>query len=184
MVFVDRYVFMRETLRGLLRQHRPDKVGVESPPFGEQFSEGLYGLFLYTNEALRQERYDVVYFSPPQVKAHARESIQRPDGWKMQKPDMVAAAKADTGTRKAWDHNEADAYLVARLAGRFWNYFDGTLSEESLTPVEHHQFARSHTFKRGKRAGQTEKTGLVYREDDRFFLWSQVTPTSITTTSP
>jgi hypothetical protein len=184
MVFVDRYVFMRETLRGLIQKYNPDKVGVESPPFGASYSEGMYGLFLYTNEALRAEHRDVVYFTPPQVKAHARESLKRPEHWDMKKPDMVAAAKADTATRKSWNHNDADAYLVARLAGRFWCYWGGALVDADLTPVEYQYFARTHTFTRGKRAGQTEKTGTIYREDDRFFLWSQVDPSGVTPVPP
>jgi hypothetical protein len=174
MLFVDRYVFMRETLRSLIQRYNPDKVGIESPPFGASYSEGMWGLFLYSNEALRLERKDVVYFTPPQVKAHARESLRRPDGWEMKKPDMVDAAKADTTTRKTWNHNEADAYLVARLAGRFWRYLDGELSDPDLTPVEFQYFAKTHTYVRGRHAGQTTKTGIVYREEDRFFRWSLV----------
>lgn len=174
MVFVDRYVFAREQLRYLIQTHKPDRVGIESPPFGESFSEGMYGLFLYTNEALRLEQKDVVYLSAGQVKAHARESLKRPDKWKMDKPDMVAEAKRDTATRKPWNHNEADAYLVGRLAGRFWMFFEGLITESDLTPVEKHQFARTHTYIRGKKAGRTERSGIVYREEERFFLWSQV----------
>jgi hypothetical protein len=92
----------------------------------------------------------------------------------MMKPDMVDAAKADTGTRKAWNHNEADAYLCARLAGRFWHYAEDDLTDDALTPVERHLFTQTHTYKRGKRAGQTTRTGLVFREDDRFFRWSDL----------
>ena len=174
MIFIDRYVFARESLRSLVRDLKPDAVGVESPPFGESFSEGMFGLFLYTNEALRAEKYDVVYLSAGQVKAHARESLKRPDGWKMMKPDMVVAAKADTLTKKSWDHNEADAYLVGRLAGRFWGFYRGDLKLEDLTPVESKQFATVHTYVRGKNAGKTVYKGLMYREEDRFFCWSTV----------
>jgi Holliday junction resolvasome RuvABC endonuclease subunit len=174
MVFVDRYVFMRESLRELIQKHNPDKVGIESPFFGGSYSEGMYGLFLYSNEALKLERRDVVFFSPLQVKAHARESLGRPDKWVMMKPDMVAAMKHDLGGKgRNVNHNEADAYLVGRLAGRFWQYLEGALTDTDLTPVEREYFAKTHTFVRGKKAGKTEKSGLIYREDDRFFQWSQ-----------
>lgn len=172
MTFVDRYVFMRESLRQLLQDTNPDRVGIESPVFNDLFSEGMYGLFLYSNEALRLERKDVVFFSPGQGKAHARESLKRPDKWKMLKADMVAAARADTGGG-TWNHNEADAYLIARLAARFWGFYEGTISEGELTPVERKQFLLIHTFQRGQRAGQTIKKGLLFREEDRFFRWSQ-----------
>jgi hypothetical protein len=175
MTFVDRYVFMRESLRQLLQDTKPDRVGIESPVFNDLFSEGMYGLFLYSNEALRIEQKDVVYFSPGQGKAHARETLGRPDKWKMLKADMVAAARHDTGGG-TWNHNEADAYLIARLAARFWDFFEGNLDEAALTPVERKQFLLIHTFQRGKRAGHTVKKGLLYREEDRFFRWSQVSP--------
>lgn len=172
MVFVDRYVSMRESLRKLLRETRPDKVGIESPVFKDLFSEGMYGLFLYSNEALKLERKDVVFFSPGQGKAHARESLRRPDGWKMLKGDMVEAARADTGGGK-WNHNEADAYLIARLSARFWSLYEGEIGEADLTPVERKQFLQIHTFQRGKHAGKTVKKGLLFREEDRFFRWSE-----------
>jgi Holliday junction resolvasome RuvABC endonuclease subunit len=174
MTFVDRYTFMRDTLRGLITSLRPDRVGIESPFFGGTFSEGMYGLFLYSNEALKLERKDVVFFSPLQVKAHARESLGRPDKWKMLKPDMVAAVKHDLGGGKNVNHTEADAYLVGRLAGRFWTYLDGSLPETDLTAEERKLFAEVHTYSRGKKAGKTEKKGLIYREEDRFFRWSQI----------
>jgi hypothetical protein len=44
--------------------------------------------------------------------------------------------------------------------------------EEDLTPAEKEQFAKTHTYVRGAKAGKTTKTGIIYREDERFFLWS------------
>lgn len=173
MVFVDRYIHQREFLISLLRTHRPDKVGIESPVFGSDYSEGMYGLFLYCNEALRRERVDVLFLSPGQAKAHAREYLKRPKGWDMKKPDMVEAARKDTGIKK-WNHNEADAYLIARLAGRFWLLLEGVIDRSTLTPVESRQFTEVHKYVRGKRAGKVEKKGLLYREEDRFFRWSEL----------
>lgn len=183
MTFVDRYVFMRESLRALLRDVQPDKVGIESPIFHNMFSEGMYGLFLYSNEALRVEQRDVVFFAPEQGKAHARESLRRPKGWKMLKGDMVEAAKKDTKSGQ-WNHNEADAYLIGRLAARFWGFYAGEIPESELTPVERTQFLLIHTYQRGKKAGQVVKRGLMYREEDRFFLWSKVSPLPFAVTPP
>lgn len=171
-LFVDRYVDLRESVRALVRTHQPDKVGVESPVFKELYSEGMYGLFLYVCEALRKERKDVVLFSPMQVKAHAREFHDRPAGWKMMKPDMCDAAKKHTGGKGRWNHNEADAYWVAVTAGRFWKLLAGEIDQADLTQPELDQFTRIHTFTKGKKAGRTIRSGLVHREDDRFFLWA------------
>lgn len=173
MVFVDRYTYLRDQVSKLIQRTKPDKCGSESPVFGELYSEGLYGLYLYMMEAVKGVQADIVLFSPGQVKAHARESLKRPSGWKMMKPDMVDAAKLDTETRRAWDHNEADAYLVSRLAGRFWLFMGNQISLGDLTPVEKDQFTKTHTFLRGKKAGKTIRKGLQYREEDRFFLWSE-----------
>lgn len=175
--FIDRYLYLRDSLSDLCRKYRPDKCGCESPVFGALYSEGLYGLYLFTMEALKAYHVDVVLFSPGQGKAHARETIKRPATWKMLKPDMVEAAKTDTGGGQ-WNHNEADAYLIARLAARFWDFYEGRINESELTPVERKQFLLIHTFQRGARAGQSVKKGLLYRESDRFFLWSK-TPSEI-----
>ena len=169
-VFVDRYILQRERVRDLIQQYAVRRIGVESPVFGASYSEGMYGLFLFTCEAFRAEKCDVVMLSPGQGKAVAREFLKRPDGWVMGKGDMVEAAKAATGTRM--NHNEADGFWIARTASRFWAYHDGRLKAEDLTETERHQFTRTHTYKRGKHAGETTRDGLIWREGERVFLWS------------
>lgn len=177
MEFIERYKAQRESLRALIQEHRPDRVGIEFPVFDNLWSEGMYGLFLYSCEALRAECMDVVFWSPLQAKAHARDTLDRPKGWKMDKVDMCEAAKQDVGGGRNWNHNEADAYLVAVLSGRFWDFYDGTVKEGALTPTEHRYFNKVHTFVRGKRAGKTIKKGVIYRESDRFFMWSRLRDT-------
>lgn len=176
-LFVDRYCEMRANVLALLDQFpKITRLGCESPVFKELYSEGMYGLFLYTCEAIRSAKRDVVLFSPPQVKTHARVFLDRPslDGkaWVMGKPDMVEAARTDSGGEGRWNHNEADAYWVARTAARFWLHLDGVVPVEDLTLHEKKQFTEIQTFKRGKRAGQTVERGILYREDERFFRWS------------
>ena len=170
MEFIDRYMTQRKRLRALIRETKPDKVGIEFPIFNDLWSEGMYGLFLFSCEALKTEKCDVVFWTPNQVKAHARETVVRPPGWAMDKSDMVEAAKVDASGGQ-WNHNEADAYLVARLSARFWEFRAEKLPEVELTSKEAQFFAKVHTFVRGKRAGKTVRTGMVYREDERFFAW-------------
>ena len=170
---VSRYVALREYLRAKIQEHDPDAMGIEHPVLGEDYSEGMYGLFLFSLEAIRACKKDLVLFAPPQIKRFAKDLLQRPEGWKMGKADMVEAARADAKGGR-WDHNEADAYHVASLAGRFWEFLSTHIKVEDLTPYENQLFTRIHTFKRGKRAGQTQMKGILHREDDRFFLWSKV----------
>jgi hypothetical protein len=173
MEFIERYKAQRESLRALIREHRPDRVGIEFPVFDNLWSEGMYGLFLYSCEALRAECMDVVFWSPLQAKAHARDSIDRPPKWKMDKNDMCEAAKLDAGGGR-WNHNEADAYLVGRLAARFWEFHAGTLPEGGLSPTEARYFTKVHTYQRGRNAGKTVRKGVIHRESDRFFMWSRL----------
>jgi hypothetical protein len=171
-IFIRRYMELRDLVARLLREHpNVEGVGVESPPFGELWSEGLYGLFLYVNEALYVARKDVVFFDPVTLKSLTKLDPKVVKG-RMTKADMVAAAKADTGIKGRFNHNEADAYHLARFAARFWDFLYERITEDDLTPSELHTFARTHTYVRGKKAGQTERKGTVYRENDRFFLYS------------
>jgi len=172
MEFIDRYMQMRSWLQEKIKESKPDFMGIEYPVFNDLWSEGMYGLFLYSCEAIKSQGQDVVFFSPGQIKAHARHFIARPKGWKMGKPDMVEASKKAAGGGR-WNHNEADAFWVARTAGRFWEFQLGNLEVDDLTPLERKQFTEIHTYKRGKRAGETVKRGIVHREDERFFRWSR-----------
>lgn len=173
-LFVERYADLRGKVFDLVTRLGVTRIGVEYPVFKDIFSEGMYGLFLYTCEALRVAKCDVVFFSPGQVKAVARELLDRPKGWKMGKPDMVEAAKVDTGGKKAWNHNEADAYWVARSAARFWQFHDRLIGVEDLTATEAKQFAEIRRITRGERAGKEIQRGILYREDERFFRWSDI----------
>ena len=173
-IFVSRYIEMRESVSRLLGENPAvESVGVESPPFGEQWSEGLYGLFLYVNEALYRHRKDVVYFDPGTVKMLVKQDPTVRKG-KMFKSDMVEAALADTGLKGRMNHNEADAYHIARFAARFWLLVRGDLQAEDLTVSEERAFLRIHTFQRGARAGQTVKMGAAFKENQRFFRFSQL----------
>jgi Holliday junction resolvasome RuvABC endonuclease subunit len=171
-LFIDRYRDLRERVRTLVKEKRPDRVSIEYPVFGELYTAGMYGLFLFTCEALHAERMDVVFWAPLQIKSHAREAIGRPSGWRMDKPDMIEAAREDTGGGR-WNHNEADAYLAALLGARFWLLYEQQITEDDLTPTEKRMFTEVHRYVRGKKAGREEKRGVLYREDERFFTWSQ-----------
>lgn len=181
MMFLDRYIFLREGLRRIIQdvrarypQEGPLRVGIESPIFNDLYSEGMYGLFLYSNEALMLEKVDTVYLTPNQVKAHAHVFLGRPRGWKMQKNDMVDAAKKATEGQgaKSWNHHQADAFWVARAASRFWSLVEGAISTDELSELERGHFASLERYVQGKNAGKIKRMGIIHKEDDRFFRWS------------
>ena len=173
-LFVDRYIYLREQVETLVREQKPDFVGLESSVFHAHQSEALYALFTNVCEALKKSKMDVVFLTPPQVKAHARLFLGRPQSpkWVMKKPDMIEAARADTGGKGRWTGDEADAYWVASISSRFWQFYKGDLIESDLTSEELQHFCHVHTYTKGARAGQVVKQGLIHRKGERFYLWS------------
>jgi hypothetical protein len=170
-IWVERYVTLRKNLQDLLLKYLfIEAVGVESPPFGELWSEGLYALFLVVNEAIWSCRKDVVYFDPLTVKMLVKEDPKLRKG-KMFKSDMINAARAETGVSK-WNADTADAYHISKFTARFWMLFRGEITEKDLTPSELRAFLRIHTFIRGKKEGQTIKSGTLFKENQRFFRFS------------
>lgn len=173
-IFVKRYMEFRDHVAGLIERHPEiEAVGIESPVFGEQWSPGLYALFVYVNEVVYTHRKDVVYFDPGTVKMLAKIDPSIRKG-KMFKQDMVAAAKLDTGIRGAFNHNEADAYHVARFAARFFLRLNDVLTDDDLTPAEYRAFARVHTLSRGEQAGKTVYHGAIFKENSRFYRFSRL----------
>jgi len=173
-IFVQRYMTLREGVGDLLDRYSAiEAVGVESPAFGEQWSPGAYALFIMVNEAIYTRRKDVVYFDPGTLKMLTKVDPKIRLG-KMFKADMVDAAKADTGLKGRITHDEADAYHVARFAARFWLFLKGAILEDSLSPAEYQAFAKIHTFTKGDRAGQTVMQGAAFKENRRFFRFSQL----------
>jgi len=128
------------------------------------------------NEVLYTHRKDVVYFMPTELKRLTKmdPSIRRGT---MDKSDMVDAAKADTQIKR-WNHNEADAYHVARHAARFWEFLNGEIQQEELVPSELWAFARIYKDAKGElrvsKLSKRKKAGLVFRENDRFHRFSAV----------
>jgi hypothetical protein len=168
-------MYLREAVRAVLDKYPMiEAVGVESPPFGESFSEGLFGLFLYVNEAVMLRRKDVVYFDPLRVKLMAKMDPEVRQGT-MDKNDMVDIARQDTGV-KSWNNDEADAYIIARSAARFFDLLAGNIAPPDLTPAEEHVFRSIHVFSRGKNAGKTVERGILFKEGDRFYRFSALKP--------
>jgi Holliday junction resolvasome RuvABC endonuclease subunit len=182
-MFVQRYIDLREGLKEIVQKVRAEhpeetlRVGIESPIFNDLYSEGMYGLFLYSNEALMLEKADTVYLTPNQVKAHAHAFLDRPKGWKMLKADMVDAVKQATQGQPGatrWNHHQADAFWVAKAASRFWLLTEGEISVDDLSDLERKHFTSLEKYVKGKKAGKVKRMGLTHKEDDRFFRWSNL----------
>jgi len=165
-------MYYRDALSDLLRDVTFDRVGIEAPIYGASFSEGMYALFQYCNEAILSAKSDIVYISNSQSKERVKDYLERPKKWTISKDDIIEAAFKDTGEMGRWVGDEADAYWIAQGASRFWHYHAGRLPREELKPFEVRQFDLRHTFTRGKKKGLTERSGLIYKKNESFFLWS------------
>lgn len=175
-LFLSRYGTFRAVVVALLDKYPEiEAVGLESPPFGENFSEGLYALFVYINEACYIARKDIAHFDPTTIKMLVRmdPSVRRGT---IDKSDVIEAVKAETGI-KIWNHNAADAYIIARSAARFFELYTGAIVEDELTPSEFRAYCRLHEFVRGAKAGKTVKSGMVFKEGKRFYRFSQIPQT-------
>jgi Holliday junction resolvasome RuvABC endonuclease subunit len=167
MLFISRYTTLRDEISQKCMEYPEVRyVGIESPPFGEIFSEGLYGLFLYAVEALWKAKRDVFFWDPSTVKSRAKEIIGRDKG-KMFKSDMMEAAKILTEEKK-WNNDEADALHVAHLTYRFIAFHTNKIKESELTEREQWIFSG---VKVNKKTGDVTKRGMQFRENDRFFLF-------------
>lgn len=171
--FVWRNMHQREFVASLLSDHPEiEAVGCESVALEESYSEGMYGLFVCINEAVFKARKDVVYFDPLRVKLLAKGDPKIRKG-SMDKSDMIEVCHADTGISK-WNHNEADAHIIARSAARFWDLYHGRITDEDLTPSERQTFLNIHVQKKGRRKGQEVRKGILYKEGQLFYRWSQL----------
>jgi Holliday junction resolvasome RuvABC endonuclease subunit len=176
-VFVRRYMDFRDLVAKKLDEYpQVEAIGVESPVFGEQWSPGAYALFVYTNEVVYSRRKDVVYFDPGTVKMLTKIDPKVRKG-KMFKQDMVAAAREDTGIKGRFNHNEADAYHVARFTARFFQRFTDKITDSDLTPSEYKAFSKVIIRTRGENAGQVLRTGAIFKEHSRFHRFSQLEAT-------
>jgi len=176
-VFIDRYVTLREKVTNKLDQSRPEVCGIEYPIFHDTYSEGMYGLFLYSCEALRARNIDVVFLANNQAKAYGKRVLSRPSGWKMSKADMIEAAKVLSSEKGRWTSDEADAYVIAVLTARFWMFRKGELIKSDLTTYERRMFLGNPRKK--KSVLMQKKSGLLNRQGERFYLWSRKNPQEI-----
>jgi Holliday junction resolvasome RuvABC endonuclease subunit len=172
---VLRYRYLRQALIDILKIFpEVQNVGAESPPFGEQYSEGLYALSVYVTEATFLSRRDIVFFDPQTLKMLVRMDSSIRKG-SIDKQDVIDAARTDT-TIKRWNHNEADAFIIARSAAHFWEFLEGVLVEDDLTPSEAQAFMGPKT-KKGRSGG------LRSKENNRFFRFSNLAQSDLVTPS-
>lgn len=155
-------------VRKLIDAHKPDLFGIESPAYDAgPFQTIHYGLMMFSLVPVFEKRIDAVLFDPATLKSLASE-VKKPG--MMGKLDMQRAVQLDTMDPDLINHNEADAYLVAKYSARFMGLKNGDIAPESMTEKERHVFLEK--TKRSK--GKTVRTAHIFRENKRFFQFSKI----------
>jgi Holliday junction resolvasome RuvABC endonuclease subunit len=172
---VARFMHLRALVNSLLQKFDVKIVGIESPAYsGGPFSETHFGLMMFSLEAIFEKRKDCVLFDPTTVKHLIGKST-------FSKSDIQKYVQIDTLSTYQIDNNEADAYCIAKFASRFLNFKNGKTKVEELTLNELSVFLTRTKKKKRSASGipVIQKTGHIFRENSRFFQFSQVPSGSV-----
>lgn len=171
---LQRYASQSNGIAELVRKYDIKYVASEAPYYGDFNTEVLYGLHTSLHFTYWRFKLNVVILAPATVKSYAEPPVKK--GERVFKSDMVKAARLDLGMREneRLANDVADAYFISKLGLRFWSYYCKLLTDDDLTLKEKHIFAASHTYTRGKKKGQTEKTGLIYRKNELFYIYGDL----------
>lgn len=180
---VQRYVLQANRLAELARKYDIKYLATESPIFDMFSTEILYGLQSFLHCAYWSLGLKVLNLTPPQIKSYACPHMSAN---KVLKSDMVKAARAELGMREneRLSNDVADAYFVSRIGLRWWQFYEKELPEKELTEKEKHMFTGQHTFTRGKKKGQTEKKGFIFRKNELYYLYDELVKPDITFNIP
>jgi Holliday junction resolvasome RuvABC endonuclease subunit len=170
---VARFLHFQAMVKDLLGKHDVDVVGIESPAYeAGPFQSIHFGLMMFSLVPIFEARKDVVMFDPSTLKYLAREDPAKKGA--MGKLDMQRKVQVDTMDTKVIDNNEADAYLVAKFAARMKSLATGLIRPGDLTGTELRAFVeRTKSVKSGL-GRKKKRVGYAFRENSRFFRFSQV----------
>jgi len=166
---VARFMHFRSMVVDLLDRYEVQAVGIESPAYGGgPFSENHFGLMMFSLEAIFEYRKDCVLFDPTTLKFLVGKST-------FGKMDMQRFVQLDTMDPKVINNDEADAYCVARFASRFMNLRSSNLDPSDLSENEKRVFLqRTRKLKSAAGIQRVKRTAHAFRENSRFFCFSQV----------
>ena len=169
---VTRYMQFREMVNDLIVKYKPDNIGIESPAYDAgPFQSVHFALMMYCLEAAFNHRRDVVLFDPATVKFLAK---MQPGKSLFTKADMIQVVKNDILSDEDIDNNEADAYVVAKYANRFYRLLNGHMDPDLLEPNESKVFIeRTKKSKKGSTT-ITKRISHIFKENHRYFLFSKI----------
>jgi Holliday junction resolvasome RuvABC endonuclease subunit len=171
---VARFVHFRALVKDLLKRFRVGVVGIESPAYDAgPFQSIHFGLMMYSLEAVFERRLDCVLFDPATVKL----LVGRGNATKQ---DVQRYVQADRMCPDPVQADEADAYCIAKFATRFSELQAGAVSPDELSLRERAVFLERRRKKKGLDGSVSfRRSAHVFRENSRFFRFSQVPPGNV-----
>ena len=166
---VARYIHFRSLVADLLKRYKVDLVGLESPAYGGgEYSERHFGLMMFSLEAVFEKRKDCVLFDPATIKFLTGKG-------KADKQDIQRYVQLDQMNPNPMQSDEADAYCIAKFATRFMELRQGIIQPCDLTENEKRVFLkREKKIQYSTGIKITKKTAMIFRENNRFFRFSQI----------
>lgn len=170
---LQRYAIQAARVNDLITKYGVKYLATEAPFFQSFNTEVLFALQSILHIAYWHLALRVVIIAPFTVKSFACPDMPPTQ---VMKRDMVKAARKYLGMRETerFANDEADALFIGLIGYRWWSFYEGILKESDLTPQEKDLFLKQHTYSRGKKKGLVEKKGLIFRENELFFLYDKL----------
>jgi Holliday junction resolvasome RuvABC endonuclease subunit len=172
-VLVQRLVKQISQIEGMLKKYNISFVGMEAPFFGAGSTEILFALNQFIHKLYLDLGIYAVCFPPQMLK-----KLVFPDksASEIHKPHMIDRAKTSLNLQgKILSEDVADAYWAGIFGKRYYNWhIRKVLKDEDLGKYELHSFKGSHTFVKGTRKGDTDFSGIIYRENELFFDFKEI----------
>lgn len=176
-LYANRLVTQRERIRLLLESNNIKFVTMEAPLLETQSTEILYALHQFFHEVFLDLKIYLVYLQPSTVKKYAYPDMNPND---VSKAFMSHAAKKELDRLgRRFSEHAADAYFIGKIGLKYYQWlFMKKFTDDQLSDAERALFCGKHTFVKGVKKGFTEYTGIIYRENERFYDYTKQQKTS------
>jgi len=176
-LLVQRLLMQQERVKQLLISRKIDFVSMEAPVLQEHSTEMLFALNQFLHQVFLDLKIFMIHLQPSTLKKYAYPNMD-PD--EVTKQHMTHQAKKELGMiGKRFSEHVADAYFAGKIGLKFYQwYFQHKFKDEDLSEHERTIFCGKYTFVKGEKKGLTEYTGIIYRENERFFDYRKQTQDS------
>lgn len=171
-LLVQRIIMQRERIKKFIEDNNISFIAMESPYWGDFNTEILFALNQFIHEIFLNLGIFVLYIPPSSLKKFAYPEKNPND---ITKHHMIHRAKTELDKHgHRFSEHVSDAYFSGKFGIIFYRWYVlKQIRDEDLPEYLLELFAGKHTFIRGSKKGITEYTGIIYKENDRFFDYSK-----------